>query len=75
MFQLLAAVGNRAKPSWCFEVITMYFMPASLASAAHASGSYFTGLKSLAIGPVVGATGILPWFMIHSPMPPICLPS
>jgi hypothetical protein len=52
----------------------MYFMPASFARRTQASASYFTGLKSLAIGLVVGHQGILPRFMIHSPMPGICLP-
>ena len=33
MFQSLALESNMAKPSWCLEVMTMYFMPASLASA------------------------------------------
>ena len=35
-------------PSWCFEVITMYFMPAFLAIVTHFSASKFTGLNSWA---------------------------
>ena len=30
--------SNMAKPSWCLEVMTMYFMPAALASATMSCG-------------------------------------
>ena len=51
----------------------MYFIPACLAKRTQASGSYFTGLKSLAYA-LYCDTGILPRSMIHSPMPGICSP-
>ena len=39
--------SNITKPSWCFVVKTMYFIPASLAILAHWSALNFTGLKCL----------------------------
>ena len=33
------------KPSWCLLVMTMYFMPASLAIFTHSAASNFTGLN------------------------------
>ena len=48
MFQSEAFESNMAKPSWCFEVMTMYFMPASLAVRTHSSALNLTGLNSLA---------------------------
>jgi hypothetical protein len=37
--------SNIANPSWCFAVMTMYFMPACFASATQASASNFVGLN------------------------------
>ena len=45
MLYVLAFESNMAKPSWCLAVMTMYFMPASLASRTHSSASNFTGLN------------------------------
>ena len=44
----LAFEWNIAKPSWCLEVMTMYFMPASLAMRTHSSALNLTGLNCLA---------------------------
>ena len=66
MFHVDALEGKSAKPSWCLAVMTTYFMPASLAAAIQATGSYFTGLKRLAKA-WYSATGILALCMIHSP--------
>src|SRR5437588_8775411 len=68
MFQSEAWESNMANPSWCFEVMMMYFMPACFARRTHSSALYFMGLNSLANWRY-SATGILPLFMIHSPMP------
>src|SRR5436190_1283293 len=57
-----------AKPSWCLEVMTRYFMPASLASCTHSSALNLTGLNCLARSSY-SAIGIRARFMIHSPMP------
>ena len=73
MFQSEAFEGNIANPSWCLAVITMYFMPACCARSAQASGSYFTGLNSLA-NLRYSATGILAVCMIHSPIRSYCVP-
>ena len=37
----LTALSNIENPSWCFEVITMYFMPASFAMRTHSAASKF----------------------------------
>ncbi len=60
--------SNSANPSWCLDVITMYFMPASCAICTQASGSNFTGFHCFA-SCSYSATGIRARFMIHSPMP------
>ena len=65
MFQSEAFESNMAKPSWCLEVMTMYFMPASLAVRTHSSALNFTGLNSLAYSRY-SATGILP--RVHDPL-------
>ena len=70
---MLTFESNSAKPSWCLDVITMYFMPASFASWTQASASNFTGLNCLASCSYSG-TGICARFMIHSPMPGMRLP-
>ena len=67
-FHGLAFEPNSAKPSWCFEVITMYLMPASCASRTHASASNLTGFHCLA-RPSYSGTGIRARYMIHSPIP------
>ena len=60
---------NMAKPSWCLEVMTMYFIPADLGEGDPCrSASKFTGLNCVA-EPCSPATGIVALFMIHSPMP------
>ena len=48
MLYLLTFEPNMANPSWCLAVITMYFIPAFLATATHASASNFTGLNCFA---------------------------
>ena len=40
--------SNMAKPSWCLEVMTMYFMPADFARATMSCAEKPVGLKSLA---------------------------
>ena len=39
----VCSLGQRQKPSWCFEVITRYFMPAFFAIIAHCVASKSTG--------------------------------
>ena len=58
-----------AKPSWCFEVIVMYFIPAALAMATQAAGSKRTGSK--AGGRSRSYSGIVMRFscITHSPSP------
>ncbi len=41
-------VSHRQKPSWCFVVRQMYFMPAASTRSSHASGSNFTGFHCFA---------------------------
>src|SRR5258708_32168061 len=65
---LLTADLNIAKPSWCFEVMTMYFMPASCASWTHSAGLHLTGLNCAASFSY-SVTGSFERFMIHSPSP------
>ena len=43
--QVVPFESNRAKPSWCFVVMTMYCIPACLAMRTQASGSNFVGLN------------------------------
>jgi hypothetical protein len=43
MSYALTAVSHMLKPSWCFEVITRYFMPAALARRANARASNAVG--------------------------------
>ena len=43
MLNALAFESNIAKPSWCLAVITMYFMPAALASDTQACASNRVG--------------------------------
>src|SRR4051794_28730201 len=62
-----------ANPSWCFDVITMYFIPASCAICTHSSALNFTGLNCLA-SCSYSETGILARFIIHSPRPAIFSP-
>jgi hypothetical protein len=64
---------NSAKPSWCFDVMTMYFMPASFASFTHSSALYFTGLNRDASFSY-SRTGTGARNMIHSPRPSVRLP-
>src|SRR5881392_3030759 len=45
---LLTFEWNRAKPSWCLDVMTMYLMPASFATLTQASASNLTGLNCAA---------------------------
>jgi hypothetical protein len=68
MLYLLTFEANIANPSWCLEVMTMYFIPASCASWTQASGSNLTGL-SLAASCSYSFTGTCERFMIHSPRP------
>ena len=67
-FHGLAFEPKRAKPSWCFEVMTMYFMPASWARRTQASASNRTGFHCFA-RPSYSRTGIRARYMIHSPIP------
>jgi hypothetical protein len=64
---------NIANPSWCFDVMTIYFMPASSASLTQASGSNLTGLN-FAASFSYSFIGICERFMIHSPRPSDRLP-
>src|SRR5258708_4549527 len=64
----LALDPNIANPSWCLDVITMYFMPEFLAIATHSSALNFTG-SNRGASCSYSRTGILAWFMIHSPRP------
>jgi hypothetical protein len=73
MLYLLTLEPYIAKPSWCFDVMTMYFAPALLATATHSSALNFTGLNCFA-SCSYSATGIIARFMIHSPIPAIGLP-
>ena len=66
--QRLTVESKSAKPSWCLEVITMYFMPASCASRTQASASNFTGFHCFA-SCSYSPTGIRARYMIHSPIP------
>jgi len=57
--------SNRQKPSWCLEVMTMYFIPAPAAARTHASASNFVGLnwvRNLSYS----SSGICALFRIHS---------
>ena len=69
----LALDLNMAKPSWCFDVMTMYFMPASFASCTHASASNLTGLKREA-SRSYSLTGTAERSITHSPRPGERLP-
>ena len=73
MLYLLALELNMAKPSWCLAVITMYFMPGILGDRHPLVGVEPHGLNSRRSFSY-SATGILAWFMIHSPMPGTSLP-
>src|SRR5258708_40197658 len=55
------------KPSWCLDVMTMYFIPASFARRTHSSALYLMGLNCFARLAYSGA-GIRARFMIHSTM-------
>ena len=57
--------SNMAKPSWCLEVMTMYFMPASLAVRTHSSALNLTGLNSLAKCAVFGDGDLA---VVHDPL-------
>src|SRR5680860_415395 len=46
-------VGHRQKPSWCFAVIMMPFIPASLATCAHCLASSVEGLNCSGDSPPV----------------------
>ena len=59
--------SNSAKPSWCLDVMMMYFMPASAAVRTQASASYFTGLNART-NCSYSLTGTCARLMIHSPM-------
>ena len=48
MLKSFAFESYMAKPSWCLEVMTMYFMPADLARATMSWAEKPVGLKSLA---------------------------
>ena len=48
MHQSVSSEGKRPKPSWCFEVMTMYFIPAFLATSTHSLALNFTGLNRAA---------------------------
>ena len=45
MSQSLTFESHMPKPSWCFDVIVMYFAPAFLKSATHSAASNFSGLN------------------------------
>ena len=62
--------SNIAKPSWCFDPITMYFIPARRAAATHSFASNCTGLNRFASSRI-SATGILLFNWINSPKPPL----
>ena len=70
MSKSLAAVSNIAKPSWCLDVMMMYFIPASLASCTMASASNPEGLNDAARD-MYSLYGMSAWaeFMIHSALP------
>ena len=58
-----------AKPSWCFDVIVMYFMPAAFAIATQDAGSYFTGLNAGGKSRSYSGTVMRFWCITHSPSP------
>src|SRR5579863_8329666 len=57
-----------ANPSWCFDVMTMYFIPESSANLTQASASNAVGLNWEA-SCAYSWTGIRALCMIHSPSP------
>src|SRR5258708_8336846 len=71
---LLAADLNIAKPSWCFEVMTMYFMPAPCSSWTHSSGLSLQGLTCAATSPHPVTTPFSR-FLLTPPLPHHLLPS
>jgi hypothetical protein len=64
--QSVSFESNRANPSWCLVVTTMYFMPACFAMRTHASGSNFVGLNRVRNWSYV-SMGMRPLCRIHSP--------
>ena len=46
MSQLDTLESNIAKPSWCFDVMVMYFIPAAFTIATHSAASNCSGLKN-----------------------------
>src|ERR1017187_7226763 len=74
MLNGLALESNIANPSCCFDVITMYFMPADFARSTISAALNRVGLNPDA-NALYFATGIDAEFMIHSPIPGTSLPS
>lgn len=73
MLYVLALEPYIAKPSWCLDVMVMYFIPAFFATATHSSALNFTGLNCDA-NFSYSRTGIRERNMIHSPRPTLGLP-
>ena len=44
-FHLVALLFHKQKPSWCLDVITIYFIPAFCAKLTIAWGSYLAAVK------------------------------
>jgi hypothetical protein len=60
--------SKMANPSWCLDVMMMYFIPASLAIRAHSSALKRVGLKAWTYASYSGI-GTRARLMIHSPIP------
>jgi hypothetical protein len=64
---LLTALSYIENPSWCFDVMTMYFIPASFAIRTHSAALNLTGSKRVA-NFSYSARGMFAHDMIHSPI-------